>query len=155
VASLHDTHDSFTLPSDFVATLGFTVDIYDGAVLIDSINRAALPAATFPFAVGDRLISVDGRAVDLLLTDFVPYVASGNPIAARRQSAGRITTRSQVSMPHAPDLAGKQAVVVIQRQNGAEETYTIPWISSGTPLTVGPVPSPKAQGAPVAKSAGI
>src|SRR6266542_2960521 len=27
VASLNDTHDSFTLPSDFFATLGFSVDI--------------------------------------------------------------------------------------------------------------------------------
>src|SRR5690242_933029 len=52
VASLHDTHDSFFLPSDFVASLGFTVDVYDGAVLIDSINRTALPAARFPFAIG-------------------------------------------------------------------------------------------------------
>src|ERR1043166_2796736 len=45
VASLNDTHDSFRLPSDFVATLGFSVDIYDGVLLIDSLNRTQIPTA--------------------------------------------------------------------------------------------------------------
>ena len=43
VAGLNDTHDSFTLPSDFVARLGFTTDVYDGVLLIDSINRTTTP----------------------------------------------------------------------------------------------------------------
>ena len=43
---------------------------------------------------------------------------------------------------------GKSATVVIQRQSGATETYTIPWTVSGTPLAVGPVPSPKMARAP-------
>jgi hypothetical protein len=51
-------------------------------------------------------------------------------------------------MPHAVDVAGKSATVVIQRQNGDTETYTIPWTVTGTPLTVGPVPSPKMARAP-------
>src|SRR5690349_7524044 len=39
VASLNDTHSGFQMPSSFTATLGITVDIYDGKVLIDSVNR--------------------------------------------------------------------------------------------------------------------
>src|ERR1043166_6818969 len=35
VASLNDTHDSFSVPSNFVARLGFTTDLYDGLLLID------------------------------------------------------------------------------------------------------------------------
>src|SRR6266496_4339513 len=35
VANFQDTHTSFSLTSDFVARLGFSVDIYDGALLID------------------------------------------------------------------------------------------------------------------------
>ena len=42
LASLHDTHASVSFPSPFSATLGFGVDIYDGKVLIDSINRTSL-----------------------------------------------------------------------------------------------------------------
>jgi hypothetical protein len=148
VAGLNDTHDQFSLPSDFVARLGFTTDVYDGVLLIDSLNRTLLPAKDYPFTTGDRLLSVDGRDVDLLLQDFAPYAAWGNPKAAKRLTAARITIRPQSVMPHAADVAGKSATVVILRQSGATETYTIPWSLSGTPLSVGPVPSPKLARAP-------
>src|SRR5262245_39719296 len=36
LASLQDTHASMFFPSPFGAVLGFSVDIYDGKVLIDS-----------------------------------------------------------------------------------------------------------------------
>jgi hypothetical protein len=143
VAGLNDTHDHFSLPSDFSATLGFTADIYDGVLLIDSLNRTTLPAKDYPFTTGDQLLSVDGRDAQMLLQDFAVYAAWGNPIAARRMAATRITTRPQSLMPHAAEVIGKTATVVIQRQSGALETYMIPWIVSGTPLAVGPVPSPK------------
>jgi hypothetical protein len=143
VAGLHDTHDHFSLPSDFFATLGFSVDIYDGVLLVDSINRTTLPSKDYPFTTGDRLISVDGRDMTMMLQDFANYAAWGNPIASRRLAAARITSRSQSLMPHATDVIGKSATVVIQRQGGATETYTIPWVVSGTPLVVGPVASPK------------
>src|SRR4051812_41186020 len=66
VASLNDSPSSFSLPSDFVARLGFSADVYDGVLLIDSITRSILPAKDYPFAIGDRLVSVDGRDVELL-----------------------------------------------------------------------------------------
>ena len=142
VSSLNDTHDAFFLPSDFVASLGFSGDIYDGVVLIDSINRAVLPVATYPFTIGDELVSVDGAAVSQLLQDFAKYGRQGNPVSTSRLAAARITVRPQSRMPHASDL-GDTATVVIRRQNGDLETYTIPWIKTGTPVHVGPVPSPK------------
>lgn len=148
VASLHDTHDSFSLPSDFIARLGFTTDMYDGVLLIDSLNRTTLPVKDYPFTTGDRLLSIDGRDVQLLLQDFAVYASWGNPIAAKRLTAARITIRPQSVMPHATDVIGKSATVAIQRQSGATETYTIPWTVSGTPLTVGPVPSPRMAVAP-------
>jgi len=143
VASLHDTHDAFSMWSDFSANLGFSADIYDGVVLVDSINRTALPAKDFPFTIGDQLVSVDGRDAGQLLQDFAVYSAQGNPGSTNRIAAARITIRPQSRLPHASDVAGKSATVVIKRQSGATETYTIPWISSGTPTEVGPVPSPK------------
>src|SRR5207247_8483003 len=129
----NDTHDHFTLPSDFSATLGFITDVYDGVLLIDSLNRTLLPQQTYPFAIGDQLLSVDGRDVLPLLDEYAKYVAYANPIAARRMAAVRITSRPQSRMPHATDvLASKSATVVIRRQNGNTETYTIPWTISGT-----------------------
>ena len=148
VAGLNDTHDQFSLPSDFVARLGFTADVYDGVLLIDSINRTMLPVKDYPFTTGDRFVSLDGRDVDLLLQDFAPYGAWANPKAAKRLTAARLTIRPQSVMPHAADVAGKSATVVVLRQSGATETYTIPWSVTGTPLSVGPVPSPKLAKAP-------
>jgi hypothetical protein len=141
VASLNDTHDAFTLPSDFVATLGFGVDIYDGVLLIDTLNRTILPSSTYPFTIGDELVSVDGVPVEQLLQDFAKYAIQGNRVSTRRLAANRITSRPQVRMPHASDL-GETATVLIRRQNGDFETYTIPWLKTGTPVRVGPVPSP-------------
>ena len=143
VASLADTHDTFSLPSDFVARIPITADIYDGKVLIESITRSLLPQASFPFAVGDEIVSIDGTAIEQLLKDFAKYAAGkGNPISLRRFAATRATSRAQSLMPHAPDV-GASAKVVVRRQSGALETYDIPWQKTGTPLQVGPVPSPR------------
>jgi hypothetical protein len=142
VSSLNDTHDSYQLDSDFSATLGFGADLYDGKALIETINRALLPAAKYPFTFGDELVSVDGKTVEQLLTDFAKYGRQGNPRSTRRMAAIRITSRPQVRMPHAADL-GDSASVVIKGQDGTQQTYTIPWIKSGTPLAVGPVPNPQ------------
>jgi hypothetical protein len=142
VASLQDSHDEVTLPSDFTADLHFTVDIYDGKVLIDSIDRSYLSAAAYPFQVGDQLVSLDGVAVADLIQQFIPYAVngSGNPISQQRLAAGTITQREQDFYPMA-HLIPATATAVILRQSGALETYTIPWDKQGTPITViGPVP---------------
>ncbi len=138
VASLNDLHDHFTLPSDFAARLPITVDVYDGKVLIETINRTPLPLATYPFEVGDEIVSVDGKSVEQLSSDFAKYAAYANPISTRRLAATRIISRVQSLMPHAIDV-GDSAAVVIRRQSGAMETYTIPWQKTGTPLEVGPL----------------
>ena len=90
VASLNDTHDAFSLPSDFVATLGFGVDIYDGVLLIDTLNRTLLPSSTYPFTIGDELVSVDAVAAEQLLQDFAKYATQGNRVSTRRMAAQRI-----------------------------------------------------------------
>ena len=142
VASLNDTHDSFSLPSDFIASLGFAVDIYDGKVLIDSITRSRLPLTAYPFVVGDELVSVDGQPVEDLLKAFAKYSPQSNPRSARRQTAARLATRSQPRMPFAVRL-GEAAVIEVRRDRGNVETYTIPWLKTGTPVVAGPVPFPR------------
>jgi hypothetical protein len=66
----------------------------------------------------------------------------GNPISVRRLAATRAISRVQSLMPHAPDV-GASATVIVRRQSGALETYDIPWQKTGTPLEVGPIPSPR------------
>ncbi|MBC7924632.1 MAG: hypothetical protein H7039_03155 [Bryobacteraceae bacterium] len=146
VAQFQDTHASFQLPSDFVARLGFGVDIYDGKVLIETVNRTLLPLARYPFVVGDELVSIDGVPVEQLLSQFAKYGVQGNPRATMRITAARLVTRPQGLMPYA-SMLGESASVLIRRQSGADETYTIRWTKTGVPLEVGPVPSPKLAGA--------
>ncbi len=142
IASLNDTHVSFGLPSDFVAQLNFVVDLYDDSLLIDTINRTRLPVARFPFVIGDELVSIDGEDAKTLMERYRRYSPQGNPRASRRLAAQRLTTRSQSRIPHAPML-GDEATVVIRRQNGEMQTFSIPWTKTGMPLEVGPVTSPR------------
>ncbi|HLJ46662.1 MAG TPA: S41 family peptidase [Bryobacteraceae bacterium] len=144
VASLHDTHDAYSTPSNFTASVGLNVDIYDGKVIIDGINRSFLPAATFPVQVGDQLLSVDGTDVTDLLAQNAVYAMEANDRSTLRQTANTtLVNRSQSRMPHAP-MIGDTATLVIQRQNGNVETYTVAWHTSGVPLyQIGPVPSPQ------------
>jgi Peptidase family S41/PDZ domain len=144
VASLQDSHDEFTLPSDFIARMSFDLDIYDGKVLIDSISRTLLPIKDFPFVVGDELISVDGTPVEDLIKSFIPYAVNGSANAStrRRLAADTISFRFQGYFPRA-HLIGDSSIIVVQGSDGKQNSYTIPWTKSGTPiLQAGRVPSP-------------
>jgi len=99
LASLQDTHASVFFPSPFGAVLGFTVDIYDGKVLIDSVDRSLLPSAQYPFGV-DRF-QVD--AFDAL--DRGEHVVVAVPTGLRLEIPpgyeGQIRARSGLAAKHA------------------------------------------------------
>jgi C-terminal processing protease CtpA/Prc len=143
VANLNDTHTGFQMTSSFRANIGMTVDIYDGKVLIDSINRGTLPVATFPFQIGDEIVSVDSVSAEDWIKRISTWRRYGNPVTTRRLAAAQITFRAQPTFPRAIEI-GDSATVVIRRMSGSLETYTIPWVKAGLPVTtVGPVPSPR------------
>src|SRR5689334_23036343 len=73
VSSLNDAHDVYTLPANFVASLNFSVDIYDGVLLVDSITRSRLPAREFPFLIGYELVSIDGVDAQRMLDGLLRY----------------------------------------------------------------------------------
>jgi hypothetical protein len=143
VASLNDAHDYIAFPTTFSLSLGLSVDIYDGKVLIDAINRTALPVDQYPFIIGDELVSVDGRPVLELIQSFHKYAIAANARSTDRTAASRIVTRSQQIMPHIPELGDSASVVIRLASTGVENAYTIPWSKIGIPITSqGPVPSP-------------
>ncbi len=142
VASFQDTHVSLAMPSNFVARLGMSVDLYDGKIVIELITRAQLPAANYPFVAGDELLSIDGRPALELAQEFSRLQGQGNPRAALRLGANRVTIRAQSQMPRAVDTPNESRVVV-RRQNGDLESYTIPWVKSGLAIReIGSVPTP-------------
>src|SRR5262245_5177400 len=131
------------MTSSFRANLGMTVDIFDGKVLIDSINRAQLPLATYPFQIGDEVVSVDGVSAEDWIARISTWRQYGNPATTRRFAATQITLRSQPTFPRAAEI-GSSAQVEIRRASGAVERYTIPWTKTGLPVTtVGPTPFPR------------
>jgi hypothetical protein len=143
VASLNDAHDTIAFPTTFSASLPITVDIYDGKVLIDTINRARLPITQFPFVVGDELVSLDGQSVQTLIQSLRKYAIAANERSSDRVAATRLVSRSQQIMPHSFELGDAATVVIRLGATGATNTYTIPWLKSGIPiLSQGPLPSP-------------
>jgi hypothetical protein len=143
VASLNDAHDVIAFPTTFFASLGFTVDIYDGKVLIDSINRILLPVAQFPFNIGDELVSVDGASAQQLVVSFRKYAIAANQRSTDRVAASRIVSRSQQIMPHTPDLGTHATIVVRYSSDGSLNTFAVPWVKTGIPISSqGPVTSP-------------
>jgi hypothetical protein len=143
VASLNDAHDNIAFPTTFSASLPMTVDIYDGKVLIDSINRTRLPLAQFPFVIGDELVSLDGRPVQELIASFRKYAVAANQRSTDRTAAARLVSRNQQIMPHIYQLGDAAAVAVRLAATGATSTFTIPWLKNGIPvLSQGPLPSP-------------
>ena len=152
VASLHDTHSSFTSPYRMVADLGIVVDIYDGKLLIEGINRSLLPVAQFPFQVGDEVVTVDGKTMDEWITVFSKSRQWGSPRTTRRYLADAVTFRPTSVYPRALDL-GDSAAVVVRRNAGNMETYTIPWTKTGyTGKVIGRVPSPQVKQLAVGQS---
>ena len=143
VASLNDAHDYIAFPTTFSASLPMSVDIYDGKVLIDGINRTLLPLAQFPFGIGDELVSMDGLPVQDIIQSFRKYAISANQRSTDRIAAARLVNRSQQIMPHLPELGPAANVSIRLAATGVASSYTIPWVKNGIPiLSQGPLPSP-------------
>jgi hypothetical protein len=142
VSSLHDGGSIYALPSDFEARLGFSVAMIEGHAFVVTIDRRALPAGQYPFGVGDELVSLDGKDPGQWVKALSAYLQAGSPRANTQAAAALITDRPQILIPHAVDV-GDTAAVVVRRITGNVETYTIPWVKTGTPLHAGPVATPK------------
>jgi hypothetical protein len=124
----------YLLPSNFSATLNFSVDIYDSKLLVDSINRTRLPATQFPFVAGYELVSIDGQDAQTLLQTFLRYEIAANLRSTARFAATLLTARPQQLMPHAAAVP-EISIVVFRRPDSRLEAYLIPWVKSGLPLT--------------------
>jgi hypothetical protein len=134
VAGLNDAHDGYSLPATFFAHLGFTVDIYDGKVLVESIDRRYIGPQNYVMAVGDEVLTVDFVPVQDLMTSFTKYAIAANPRSTMRAAASMMTRRPQALMPQAGSL-GPSAIVTILH-NGVETLQVFPWQKSGLAVTV-------------------
>lgn len=141
--SFQDTHTQVLMQSNFYADLGFYCDLYDGKAIIDLIDRALLPARSYPFVTGDEFVSIDGRPALEVARELMKEQGWGNPRAALRMALDRVTFRQQAEHPLAVDLP-EESTVVIRRQNGELATYKIKWDRLGFPIRdLGAAASPR------------
>lgn len=148
VASLKDTHTAYSVATNLIVRLPMFVDIYDGKVLIESLNPFEFSPATPRVEMGDELVSIDGVSVGELMDGFEKLRSRGSPSASRRAAADMLTWRPQSAYPRAVRLTGTSQVV-IRKASGGEYSYTVPWTSTLSGIDkVGPTPSPRLGPAP-------
>ena len=104
ISKLNDAHDVYILPSNFRATLNFSVDIYDGKLLVDSIDRTRLPATEFPFFVGYELVSIDAPACQVTAPGFFA-IRGGRKCSKYLATCGRV---ADVPLPATDATRGRR-----------------------------------------------
>lgn len=146
VASLNDAHSYIYFPSNFTATLPLTLDVYDGKVLIDSINRTLLPSAQYPFGVGDEVVAIDGVTAQDAIASLRKYYIAANQRSTDRFAAQSVGNRVQNVIRHAGELPDTAVLTIRLAATGGSSAYSISWNKRGIPITSdGVVPSPGRQ----------
>src|ERR1035441_3575015 len=145
VASLHDFHDEFTLPSFYEAYLPLTADIYDGKVLVDFVDTSVLDPASYPISIGDEIVSVDNVSAVNWISTLSPYSVNGqgNPVSRNRLAVASMLDRYQGWYTYASNIQPGQVAKLVIKSATGQASYSIPWSTFGLPLfSEGPVPNP-------------
>ncbi|MEZ5400597.1 MAG: S41 family peptidase [Bryobacteraceae bacterium] len=143
VASLQDAHSQFVVSSNFSAAIGLGADIYDGRVLVDTVDRTELPEDRYPIHAGDEVLSIGGREAMEIVRDLSRFIGLSEPRSRLRAAAGQLFSRPQALFPRAQEV-GETAVVAIRHAGGNSATYEIPWVRRGVPVEApSPIRSPK------------
>ncbi|MEZ5353135.1 MAG: S41 family peptidase [Bryobacteraceae bacterium] len=140
-AQFDDGHTQPAMQSDFVAFLPIATDVYDGKVLIEAIDRRALPPARYPFVVGSEVVTLDGVPAEQWLERLAKYSFGANALSNRRFAADYMTFRPQAIYPFAHRLADT-AMVGVRMASGDVEEFEMAWVKRGTPVeNFGKVPN--------------
>lgn len=124
VAEFKDGHFNASIPTGYKAFLPVDVNLIKDKVLIENVQREILSVETFPFEKGDEVIALNGRPVEEIMNEFIPYVQTANPLAAKAVAAYWITFRPGRKVP-VP--LGDATLTVRSRKTGKEETVKLAW----------------------------
>jgi hypothetical protein len=86
VSDFRDSHFGAIVPSSRNAKLGFSTDLVDGKVLIDSITRKDLPESVFPFQRGDEIVEWNGKPVLEEVSGLMRTVPAGYELTRKRRA---------------------------------------------------------------------
>lgn len=131
-AGLKDAHVTAMIPSTQRSQLGFTTDLIEGKVLIETVDRLKLPEVLFPFNKGDQLISVGGKSVEQIMDDMMAVSDTGHINSSKRIAAARIPSRRQDRGFAIPK--GVTTITVLPKGAAQPVTVTATWIVSGAPI---------------------
>ncbi len=128
VAEFRDSHFGVRVNSNRISKLGFIADRIEGKILIDEIDRKALPEATFSFQRGDEVVSFGGKPAADIVRELSLYVGSGNQDAGLRTAAQLLAYRA------AQVVAPQQGKVELEIRRGTStlvEKVTLEWTQTG------------------------
>lgn len=129
VAEFKDGHFSVIVPSSKVSTLGFSVDLIDGKVLIEEVNPLLLPS--FDFERGDEIVTFNGLPVMEEVNRLKPFVSNGNESTITRVAAISVPTRRAARLP------SPSGIVELGIRHGTTdniETIRVKWFELGESL---------------------
>ena len=129
ITEFRDGHFSAMIPSDYGAEIPVVTDLVGDEVLIDTIDRAKLPETAFPFAKGDKILSLNGVKVKDVLDELQQYLSSGNPKSSRRRAAMALFVRKAMVLP-VP--TGKLRIEIQKYGTNDVKVAEINWTESGT-----------------------
>jgi C-terminal processing protease CtpA/Prc len=143
VATFRDTHTNFFWQTNYSLDSGLLVDLFDGKVLVEFIDRSLLPASSYPIFAGDEIVAIDGKPVAQIMDEFLPLLAEASDRFRRRNAANYLTYRPQGAFPRVVDMA-PESVFQIKQPNGRVTSYTITWDKFGYPVRqLGTVAQPR------------
>lgn len=134
ISELQDGHTSFSIPSSYMASLNFDVDLYEGKLIVDRIYNNDIP-----LEIGDEIVSMDGELAGELIQRLRKYLPSGFELSSRRWATTLVTNRIQQLYPA---VESGDVEIQIRHLDGSEETVTLAWQTSGTPYFSGEYEDP-------------
>ena len=93
VAEFKDGHFGAWIPTKLKGEVPFIVDLINGKILIDTIDRAKLSESAFPFEKGDEVVSINGQDIQRFLDEHMKYRGRGADLSARAAAAYFVTKR--------------------------------------------------------------
>lgn len=93
VASFQDGHYVVRVPTTRTFSVPFQADLIQGKALITFIDQEKIKAIKFPFALGDEIVSVNGKNIEDYIQSMLPFIGTGNPKSARSYAIWSLTAR--------------------------------------------------------------
>ncbi len=127
--SMRDIHTGVSFDKNSAVWLGLHFRTAGEKVLIAWIDREALPQKTFPFQVGDELISFDGQRPSAAIASVAQQTGwRSTPEFDRSFAEGFLVVRATSEWPSIP-APGAQVELQI-RENGARAptTHSLTWL---------------------------